>query len=166
MTDHEVASDLPRRDFLRLAALMPLALALGCSQDAGAAEIEAAIRKFILAVGPWGEDQRMVAEDFATRFLAAGSVSGMFLDQGETADRLASRTPFDRGSLALDTLDLSGCSPEERKLLIDLVTQIYGLLEVHYVHLAGVPDVGVCAGREQYQLPPAEWSAPYRRSSR
>lgn len=163
MTDHDIESGLPRRDFLRLASLMPLALALGCSEDAGAAEIEAAIRKFILAVGPWGEDQRMVAEDFATRFLAAGGVSGMFLAQTETADRLASRAPFRDAPMALKELDLSGCSPEERKLLIDLVTQIYGLLEVHYVHLAGVPDVGVCAGREQYQLPPFEWSAPYRR---
>ena len=156
-------NDIPRRDFLWTASLMPLALALGCGQDPSPAEIEAAIRRFILAVGPWGEDQRHVAEEFATRFLAARGVSGAFLEQGETTERLASRPPFHVGPMALDTLDLSGCSMAEKKLLTDLVTQIYGLLEVQYVHLSGVPDVGVSAGREQYTRPPSEWSAPYRR---
>ena len=163
MTHRENESHLPRRDFLQIVSLMPLALALGCSTETSAAEIEAAIRKFILAVGPWGEDQRDIADDFATRFIAADGVSSAFLSQGETADRIASRAPFSKGPMALDTLDLSGCSEAEKKLLTDLVTQIYGLLEVQYLHLAGVPDVGVCAGREQYKLPPSEWSAPYRR---
>lgn len=163
MTTDEKKGGLHRRDFLWTASLMPIALALGCSKDASPAEVEAAIRKFILAVGPWGEDQRSVAEDFATRFLRANGVSGAFLAQAETAAPLAGRPPFRDGPMALDELDLSECSEAERKLLTDLVTQIYGLLEVHFVHLAGIPNVGDCAGREQYTRPPSEWLAPYRK---
>ena len=161
MTD-ESKNDIPRRDFLWAASMMPLALALGCSKDASPVEAETAIRKFILAVGPWGEDQRERAEDFATRFLAARGVSSAFLAQGDAAASLASRAPFRDEALALESLDLSGCSEAERNLLTSLVTQIYGLLEVHS-DIAGVPDVGICAGREQYTRAPSEWSAPYRR---
>ena len=84
------------------------------------------------------------------------------IEQGATAGPLANRAPFRDGPMALDELDFSGCSKAEKDLLTGLVTQIYGLLEVHYVHVAGVPDVGVCAGREQYTRPPSEWTAPYR----
>ena len=142
MKTDQKKSDLPRREFLRLAGLMPLALALGCSEDASTAEVENAIRKFIFAVGPWGEDQRSDAESFATRFMAAGAVSEVFLEQVGTAKTLAGRAPFSTGPMKLDELDLSGCSAAEKKLLTDLVQQIYGLLEVQYVYLRGEPDIG------------------------
>jgi hypothetical protein len=147
-----------RRDFLRLASVAPFTLVLGCSNDgSGLVDAEEAIKTLILALGPWGEDRRDQAEDFSRRFLAARSVSGAFLAQGESVKHLASRAPFRDQPLALESLDLSDYSEPERKLLTSLTTQIYGILEVHYFHVAGMPDVGVCAGREWYTRPPSEW---------
>jgi hypothetical protein len=150
--------DFSRRDFLRMASVAPFALVLGCSNDgSGPGDAEEAIKTLILALGPWGEDRRDQAEDFSRRFLAAQSVSEAFLAQGESVKHLASRAPFRDQPLALESLDLSDYSESERKLLTSLTTQIYGILEVHYFHVAGMPDVGVCAGREWYTRPPSEW---------
>lgn len=148
-----------RRDFLLLASSGALfVFAQSCSKD-GSRPVDSkeALITIILAIGPWGEDRREQAEDFAMRFLAALGISQDILDQAEPAKSLASRAPFRDKPLALESLDLSGCSEAERNLLTSLVTQIYGLLEVHYFHVAGMPDVGICAGVEWYTRPPSEW---------
>ncbi len=162
MSDTPQDRGLPRRNFLVTVSLAPLAIALGCGRGAGPAEAGEALRRFIYAIGPWTVDQRAVAEEFVDRFLAANGVAGDLLEHGVVAENLASEQPFRDGPWALDELDLSPLSKAERELLLDLVTQIYGLLEVHHVHVAGIPNLGVCAGREQYKLAPVDWLPPYR----
>ncbi len=115
------------------------------------------MQTLILAIGPWGEDRRAQAEDFIKRFLAARGVSGAFLDQSEVVQQLANKAPFHDHPLALNSLNLKLYSEVERELLTSLVTQIYDFMEVHYHHVAGMPDAGVCGGREWYTLPPAKW---------
>ncbi len=152
-------NDVLRREFLKLISSGALfAFAQGCSSD-GSKPVTAreALTTIILAIGPWGEDRRDMAEDFAKRFLAAQGNSSEVLSQGESAKSLMDRVPFRNRPLALDTLDLSGFSETERNMLVSLVTQIYGLLEVHYFHVAGMPDIGVCGGTEWFSRPPSEW---------
>jgi hypothetical protein len=131
---------------------------LGCSKEAHQPmEVEEALRILIMAIGPWSEDRRDQANDCATRFLAAYTVSDPFLAQGGVARDIANRTPFRDRPMALQSLDFSGYSDAEKGLLTTLIAQLYGLFEVHYHHIAGMPDVGVCAGREWYTRPPSEW---------
>ncbi len=147
-----------RREFLRLASMAPFALTLGCGKEAHQpVEVEEALRILILAIGPWSEDRRDQADDCATRFLAARTASDPFLAQGDVAKDLAKRTPFRDHPMALRVLDFSDYSDVETGLLTSLVAQLYGFFEVHYHHVAGMPDVGVCAGREWYTRPLSEW---------
>lgn len=147
-----------RRYFISMASATPFALMLGrISHARVSTDTEEALRVLILAIGPWGEDRRLQANDFVRRFLAARSVSEPFLTQEETVRSLANRAPFCDRPLALQSLDLSVYSDAEKDLMTSLVTQTYGFFEVHYFHVAGMPDVGVCKGREWYTRPPSEW---------
>ena len=147
-----------RRDFLGLASAAPFALTLGFGGEAYAAlEAEDALRILILAIGPWGEDRRGKADNFVTRFISARAVSGSFLEQEETLNNLINRTPFRDRPMALRSLDLGHYSDVEQDLLTSLTTRIYSSFEVHYHHVGGMPDAGVCGGREWYQSPPSEW---------
>ncbi len=147
-----------RRNFLRLASAAPLALTLGCgSEDHAALEAEDALRILILAIGPWGEDRRSQADNFVTRFIPASTVSGSFLAQIETLKSLTNRAPFRDRPMALQSLDLRQYSDAEMDLLASLTAQIYSLYEVHYHHVGGMLDAGICGGREWYQSSPSEW---------
>ncbi len=147
-----------RRYFMRLVSATPLALMLGHFSEARAhTNPKDALRTLILAIGPWEEDRRLQANDFVKRFLTIRSASEPFLSQKEALMSLANRAPFQDQPLALQSLDLSGFSDAEKDLMNSLVTQIYGFFEVHYFHVAGMPDVGVCKGREWYTRPPSEW---------
>ncbi len=147
-----------RRDFLRIASMAPFALTLGCGREAHQSmETEEALKALILAIGPWGEDRRDEANDCVTRFLAARTVSDPFLAQGNVTRGLAERAPFRDRPMALQSLDFSNYSDADKGLLTSLVAQFYGFFEVHYHHVAGMPEVGVCAGREWYTYAPSEW---------
>ncbi len=155
-----------RRDFLRMVAAapvamgatLPFAVSLSCGKgEPPADEVELALQTLILAIGPWGEDRRAQAVDFAGRFLAVKSASGTFFEQGEIAKELAGGTPFREQPMALESLNLKAYSDAEREFLVSLVTKVYGFFEVHYFHVAGMPDVGVCSNREWYTQPPSEW---------
>ena len=147
-----------RRYFISMVSATPFALMLGrISQVRASTSPDEALSTLILAIGPWGEDRRPQANDFVKRFLAARSVSEPFLNQGETILSLANRAPFRDRPLALQSLDFSGYSDAEKELMTSLVTQTYGFFEVHYLHVAGMPDVGVCKGRRWYTRPPLEW---------
>lgn len=149
-----------RRYFIRLASATPFALMLGrIRQTRASTSPEEALRTLILAIGPWKEDRRVQAENFLMRFVSAGDISEPFLTQGKTITRLADRMPFRNQPLALQSLDLSDYSAAEKELLTSLTTQLYSFYEVHYFHVAGMPDVGVCKGREWYTRPPSEWTA-------
>ena len=147
-----------RRYFIHMVSATPLALMLGrISQARTSKNPEDALRTLILAIGPWDVDRRLQADEFMKRFLTARKVSEPFLSQKEALMSLANHAPFQDQPLALQSLDLSGFSDAEKDLITSLVTQIYGFFEVHYFHVAGMPDVGVCKGREWYTHPPSEW---------
>ena len=154
---------LARREFLGHAALAPLALALGCRTPSSRAEVEHALTNLIMALGPWPEGQRARARQFAQRFLQARVVSGTFHERSTTATALASAAPFRNQPMAIGTIDLSGRSEAQRRLIVELAEQVYSLSEI-VCQLAGTPGLGNCtAGRVQYTRPPSEWAAPYRR---
>jgi len=147
-----------RRIFLRLASAVPFVLTLGWGRESHAAlKAEDALRILMLALGPWGEDRKSQADDFVTRFISAKAVSGFFLEQGETLDILINRTPFCDRPMALQSLDLGLYSDAEQDLLTSLTARIYSLFEIHYHHVGGMPDAGICGGREWYQSSPSKW---------
>jgi hypothetical protein len=83
--------------------------------------------------------------------------SGSFLEQEETLVSLVSRMPFRDRPMALSSLDLGQHSDAEKNLLTSLAAGIYSPFEVHYHHVGGMPDAGVCGGREWYQRSPSGW---------
>ncbi len=148
--------EFSRRVILRMATVAPFALTLSCGKEEHPPlEAHDALKTLILAVGPWGKDRRDQADDCATRFLAARTVSEPFFEQGEVVKDLVSRAPFRDRPMALPSLDLSDYSDAEKGLLTSLVAQLYSVFEVHYHHVAGMPDVGLCGGREWYTEPPS-----------
>jgi len=147
-----------RRNFLLLATTAPIALTLGCRNEGHAVlTAEDALKILVLAVGPWGEDHRSQADNFAARFIQASAVSSPFTAQGETLQKLINRAPFSDHPMALQSLDLGQYSDSEKDLLISLTAQIYSLYEVHYHHVGGMLDAGICGGREWYQTSPSAW---------
>jgi hypothetical protein len=64
-----------RREFLALLASLPGVVLIGCGTGGEETGVKAlsprdSMKKLILALGPWTEDQKAEAERFADRFLA------------------------------------------------------------------------------------------------
>jgi hypothetical protein len=138
-----------RRTILRFLFSLPLALFLGCRPKAHpsiaegpAPTPEEALRRLILLVGPWDEGQREQAEDFARRFLAAGSAVSPYLPaSAATVQSLAGRFPA--GTLAVGEIDLAALPEEERDLLLQLTRQLYTYVEIRFL-VNGEPPWGEC----------------------
>jgi hypothetical protein len=106
----------------------------------------------VLALGPWPEDDKERAEDFADRFVTyAGSL--YLPDSAATIQSLAGRLPA--GAMALEKIDLGDLSAEEREVLTQLTKQIYSFIEVRFF-VASEPPWGRCLGeRTWYTRAPA-----------
>lgn len=138
-----------RRTVLRFLLTLPLALFLGCRSrllaPTAAAPLpspEAALRRLVLLVGPWGEGERKQAEDFARRFLAAeNAVSPYLPDSAALVQSLAGRFPA--GAMAVGEIDLAALPAGERELLLQLTRQIYTYVEVRFF-VNGEPSWGEC----------------------
>lgn len=138
-----------RRTVLRFLLTLPLALLFGCkpkvrttAAEAPAPSPEEALRRLVLLVGPWGERQRELAEDFARRFLTAeNAVSPYLPTSASTVQSLARRFPA--GAMAVDEINLAKLPEKERELLLQLSRQIYIYVEVRFF-VNGEPPWGEC----------------------
>ncbi len=138
-----------RRRFLKLMIYLPVALAVGGDTElfrahplAASVSPEESLRKLIFLVGPWSPPDRDNAEDFAGRFLKAGHLTGSYLpDLGEAVQSLASRFPDN--TMAVKKIDLQDLPPVERELLVNLVKQLYSLIEVRF-YVLNEPPWGEC----------------------
>ena len=68
--------ELKRREFIQVLLSLPLGYAVACTTGTGNADREA-LRRIVMALGPW-QDLATAAE-FATRFVAADHMVGMYL---------------------------------------------------------------------------------------
>ncbi len=145
MKDH----DPRRRELLAILASLPIGLLVGCETEsrmlptiAPVLSPEESVRKLILLVGPWSETEKRAAEDFSRRFLQAKQAAGPYLEgSGELIQGLASRFP--NGTMAVRGIDLQGLPVPERELLVNLVKQIYSLVEVRF-QVCQEPPFGEC----------------------
>jgi hypothetical protein len=133
-----------RREFLKLTVSVPVALSVGIRPGLLLAGEKTplgpgdSLRKLVCLLGPWKEKEK--ADDFAARFLR--HASGPYLPGSEGVVRsLAARFPT--GVLAVKDVALKDLPPEERKLLLDLVSRLYTLMEVRF-HVQGEPPPGQC----------------------
>ena len=103
---------------------------------------EASLKKLVLALGPWDDADRNVAEEFASRFVASPYGVGRYPpDAGKLFQSLASRIPV--ASIAMNEISLSDLPSKERELLTALVTQLYSFVEARFVTL-DEPPWGAC----------------------
>ena len=150
-----------RRRFLGMLVSLPAALSLGCATKGSTPMVQPkvpspdqALRRLILAAGPWPSGEREKGEDFARRFLAAdGAVSSYLPAHGKVLQALAGRFPD--GASALEEIDLGALSPKERELLLKLVAQLYSYIEVRFF-ISREPPWGECQpDRMRYTRSPA-----------
>ncbi len=143
MSEH----DRKRREFLGILMSLPMGFVLGCRTELpGSSTIapllspKESLRKLILLVGPWSDQDQ--ADNFARRFLQTKQAAGRYLSgSSELLQRLASRFP--NGTMAVDKIDLQALPEPERELLTNLVQQIHCFLEVRF-RISDEPPFGEC----------------------
>ena len=143
---------LKRREFVQVLMSLPLGYAVACAAERRS-PVQESLGKLLLAVGPWSADDRERAEEFVGRFLAAEHIVGLYLPESNAViQRLARRFPG--GVMALTELDLALLSAEEREFAMQLVQQLYSLVEVRF-HVSNEPRWGECLGeRTRYVQAP------------
>lgn len=144
--------DWKRREFVQVLMTLPLGYAIGCRPEPRSPALES-LGNLVLALGPWPTTDRDRAEEFVARFLAAEHIVGLYLPESEAiVRRLADRFPD--GAMASAELDLSLLFADERELAVQLVEQLYSLIEVRF-YIANEPRWGECLGeRTRYVQAP------------
>jgi hypothetical protein len=135
--------ELKRREFIQVLMSLPLGYAVACAPERRS-PAQQSLRKLVLVTGPWPDERRSQAEEFAERFLAADHVVGLYLPKsGAVIESLAARFPD--GAMAVGETDLESLPTDERTVLIELVQQLYSLLEVRF-YVSNEPPWGECQG--------------------
>ncbi len=143
--------ELKRREFIQVLMSLPLGYAVGRAVEHRTVGQES-LGKLVLALGPWSADDRGRAEEFTARFLAAEHIVGLYLPESSAViQRLVRRLP-DR-ALAMGELDMEAFTAEERELVVQLVQQLYSLVEVRFL-ISNEPRWGECLGRTRYTQAP------------
>lgn len=143
--------DWDRREFLKLLASLPTVTLLGCEPGGKKASFQAlllspeeSMRKLILVLGPWRDDEIKQAENFANRFLDAEHAFTPYLPGSkEVVQNLAARFPD--GTMAINEIDLGDLPLEEKELLITLARQLYSFTEMRFF-ISKEPQAGECQG--------------------
>lgn len=141
-----------RREFVKVLMSLPLGYALGCTLFERT-PVQESLGKLVLALGPWTIDDRERAEEFVERFLAAEHLVGLYLPEWNGAILTLARR-FPDGAMAVREVDLAALSAEEREFAVQLVQQLYSLIEVRF-DIANEPRWGECLGeRRRYTQAP------------
>ncbi len=141
-----------RREFVKVLMTLPVGYAIGCRPEPQSPAQES-LGSLVLALGPWPATDRERAEEFVARFLAAEHIVGLYLPESEAVvRRLARQFPDD--AMASAELDMTLLSAEERELCMQLVQQLYSLVEVRF-YISDEPRWGQCLGeRTRYVQAP------------
>lgn len=141
--------NMERRAFLELGiksmVFVPMAAYMSCNVGkTNLASPEDSLKKLIMISGPWPVEDQSLAEDFARRFLNAEHLAGQYLPKSASIiQQLAAIFPDD--AYSLDDIEIDGLPPEERDVLVSLVSHIYDVNEIQF-YLAGTPQWGACIG--------------------
>jgi hypothetical protein len=143
--------DEDRRQFLKIAISLPAAFIMACESKPGEMEDlapllnpEESLKKLILLMGPWSDQEKKQAENFAERFIKQEHAGGQYLNgSSKLIQNLASR--FSGDKMAVKNINLAKLPDDERVVLINLVKQIYSLIEVRF-YVSKEPPWGECQG--------------------
>ena len=141
--------DARRRELLKLLISAPLGFVAGCAPAKLEFNVQQSLlspgqslEKLILLLGPWSTDDRVEGENFAKRFTRASHAGGVYLPRsGELVRSLASR--FANEAVAIEEINIQDLPGEEQALLMQLVRQLYSLVEVRFL-VSNDPPWGVC----------------------
>ncbi len=143
---------LKRREFIQVLMSLPLGYAVGCAAERRS-PVQESLGKLVLALGPWPADDRERAEEFVGRFLAAEHIVGLYMPESNAVIRRLARR-FPDGAMALTELDMAALPAEEREFALQLVQQLYSLVEVRF-YVSTEPRWGECLGeRTRYVQAP------------
>ena len=143
-----------RRRFLNLGnkflALIPLVHLTGCISDHSSILSPAdSLKKLIFILGPWTSEDKLIAEEFAERFLKANHIINQYLPK--TAKIIQSLSlGFPDNSWAVEDINLKKIPKEEHELLIVLGKQLYSFVEMRF-YVSNEPSWGECQGNSMWQ---------------
>jgi hypothetical protein len=106
-----------------------------------APDLRADMSVLVLALGPWQERDRSVAERFIERYASAERMAAFETD-APVLHALALRFP--EAAMAVDDIDLSTYSAAERALFLRFADDLYTISELRYF-IVGHQPPGVCA---------------------
>lgn len=109
---------------------------------ATAPDLRQSLAALVLALGPWRADQAGVAGHVLDRYLTAERLRG-YEDAAPQITAVAARIPS--GARALGEIDLGQFPEPERRALLRVLHELYGIQEVRFF-LAGQPPPGACVG--------------------
>ncbi len=139
-----------RRKALKVLISIPMAFLIGCKSmrfKSAAQEIsmspEESLKKLVMLLGPWSSADREEAEGFVKRFLKAEHAIHPYLPNAKgLVQSLATRFP---AAMAMKEIPLDTLPPDEQKILLQLVKQLYSFVEVRFF-AANEPPWGECQG--------------------
>jgi len=138
--------NITRRSFVikssRALAFLPIAGTVGCfSNTDSKLNSEDALKRLIYIVGPWTVADKLIAENFAERFLKAGH-SDPYLPKSvnliQSLLKEISEVTFADKEISLDNIP-----EEEQEALLNLTKQIYSFVEVRF-YVSNEPTWGQC----------------------
>jgi len=147
-----------RRQFLNLTSKLlvslPMIYTFSCvSKNASLLNSKDSLRKLILLLGPWTNEEKLKAEDFAKSFLKANHATSPYLPgSSKLVQSLANQFPDE--SMAISEIHLKNLTAEEQKLLVTLTQQLYSFVEVRF-DVANEPPWGQCQGSNWHTRTPA-----------
>jgi len=145
--------NVTRRHFLnrgsKFLAIIPLTGVIGCVPDQDTSQSpENALKKLIFLIGPWTHDQKLIAENFADRFLKADHIILQYLPKSaKLIQYLSDRFP--NNTWAVDQINLREIPQDEQELLNALATQLYSFVEVRF-YVSNEPTWGLCQGDSKW----------------
>jgi len=140
--------NINRRKFViqnaKLLAFIPFAGVVGCISDKDSRlSSEDSLKRLIYIIGPWSIEDRLIAEDFAGRFLKSIHANQYLPKSNKLIESLSKY--ISEETLDDKEIDLKNIPNEERVILISLLEQLYNFVEVRF-YASKVPPWGQCQG--------------------
>ncbi|PRX57507.1 hypothetical protein [Flagellimonas meridianipacifica] len=141
-----------RRQFViqssRLLAFLPFVSSMGCISDHDSKfRKEDSLKRLIYIIGPWTLEDKILAEDFAIRFIKSNHADKFLPKSVQLIQSLSKQMTRDK--MAIKEINLANMPKEEQDLLMHLSKQLYSFVEVR-LYISKEPPWGQCINNSRW----------------
>lgn len=138
--------DITRRRFViqssKLLAFIPFAGVIGCISNTDLKlSPKDSLKRLIYIIGPWREEDQLIAENFAKRFLKANHADQYLSKSVKLIQSLFKQ--ISEETMTVKEIDLDTIPKEEQEILMNLSEQLYSFVEVRF-YVSNEPPWGHC----------------------